>query len=119
MRENELLVVGRDQGFKHFCLSYNMINNSYSNFCLQFSGKNYDLLIQDEDCLFLLTPEIILLTTKSKLETWDRRQNSTYFESTTCRAAIRGRKAYFYDVRGYIYEFDLESLVIKELLKVN
>ncbi|OMJ65763.1 hypothetical protein SteCoe_37656 [Stentor coeruleus] len=119
LSENNILIVGSDQTFKHFCLSYNIVSNSYSNFSLQFSSKNYDLLIQDDDFLYLLNPENILITTKSNLNTWDQKPNSTYFECTTSRVAMRNKKAYFYDMRGYIYEFDLESLVIKKILNIN
>ncbi|OMJ74325.1 hypothetical protein SteCoe_26773 [Stentor coeruleus] len=106
-------------GTSNFLQLYNTKDDNYSIVSRGLTFGTDNLLIQDKNRVILLSKPNIFVCDMNNLENWINISSGASFESTTSKPVIRGRMAYFVDMSMNIYQFNLDTFVLKKMPRFN
>ncbi|OMJ77064.1 hypothetical protein SteCoe_23416 [Stentor coeruleus] len=106
-------------GTSNFLQLYDTRKDNYSMVSRDLNFGTDNILIQDKNRIILLSKPNIFVCDIKNLENWVNISNTAIFESTTSKPVIRGRMAYFVDMNMNIYQFNLDTFIIKKMPKFN
>ncbi|OMJ79406.1 hypothetical protein SteCoe_20560 [Stentor coeruleus] len=111
---NNIIIAGGSDSIHGLVLLYNISKNSYSLLINQVRAQRKALLIQDEKIIYLLG-EYLNISHIDNIVDWVIQSPLSIRSSVSSSVVRRGKKAYFSDYDNKVYEFDLNSLVCKEI----
>lgn len=116
------LLLGQEEiliaGYLNFIGTFNTKFNSYQCLNVNINTLIISLLIRDDDRIYLLSGDLYMCSADN-LTDWQSGSKSLSFYSTSSRPVYRGRKVYFADWKNFVYEFDLDMLELKKVVKIS
>ncbi|OMJ76309.1 hypothetical protein SteCoe_24335 [Stentor coeruleus] len=116
------LLLGNEEifiaGYLNFIGTFNTKSNSYQCFDANINTLIISLVIRDNDKIYLLSGDLYMCSADNFTD-WQSGSKSLSFYSTSSRPVYRGRKVYFSDWKNFVYEFDLDMLELKKVVKIN
>ncbi|OMJ94294.1 hypothetical protein SteCoe_2639 [Stentor coeruleus] len=120
LRENEILLIGTNVNGKRYFLGYNTISNTYFDYSLNYSDKNFhiNILIQSDDKVFIIVRNIIFVTEANNLRSWKITEKSCVHFGIISQVVVRENKAYFIDSKQDVFMFCLKTFHMSNILKI-
>ncbi|OMJ77228.1 hypothetical protein SteCoe_23223 [Stentor coeruleus] len=115
---NTFLIAGSSRQPKSFIGTYSISSNSYSLMSDKIDSYNISVLIQDEEKVYMIGKKIYSAK-KSKLGKWKKNGKANIVNSVSSSVIIKKRIAYFADTANQVFGFNLDSLQLKQILKVK